>query len=185
MPVHSVELGHFVLLNVEVQETGERSEQNSLFSDWQISVYSPSEFAIINTDGQSDFEIEDRLTLKDPRNRELHLNLNYTWAEFFAKWYFLNSAFSRYPESGGAFKVQIYCPYIFINKSDLAFSIKAIRATRTGVQEVAGDIRPGITPSFPEWSYINFYLFSDELSRPFPFCESGINLLKPIWTTIH
>lgn len=33
MPVHSVELGHFVLLNVEVQETGEYSDHNDLFSD--------------------------------------------------------------------------------------------------------------------------------------------------------
>ncbi|KAG6911962.1 hypothetical protein DXG01_000210 [Tephrocybe rancida] len=111
MPVHSVELSHFVLLNVEVQDT----------------VFKPSEFAIINTDGHSDFDIENRLTLQDQYNRKLDLRLNYV----------------RYPESGGAFKVQIYCPYIVINKTGLSFCIKSARSTRTGSKDVAGEIQPG------------------------------------------
>ncbi|KAG5647989.1 hypothetical protein DXG03_007023 [Asterophora parasitica] len=117
MPVHSVELTHFVLLNVDVQDT----------------VFKPSEFAIINTDGHSDFDIENRLTLQDQQNRKLDLRLNYV----------------RYPESGGAFKVQIYSPYIFINKTGLPFSIKSARSTRAGSKDVA-----------------------DILSRPFPFLLS-------------
>ncbi|KAF8078623.1 vacuolar protein sorting-associated protein 13, partial [Lyophyllum atratum] len=115
MPVHSVELSHFVLLNVDVQDT----------------VFKPSEFAIINTDGHSDFDIEKRLTLQDEQNRKLDLRLNYV----------------RYPESGGAFKVQIYCPYIVINKTGLPFSIKSARSTRAGSKDVAGDVRPAISES--------------------------------------
>ncbi|KAG6336571.1 hypothetical protein ID866_2509 [Astraeus odoratus] len=98
MPVHSVELEHLVLLNVEVQDT----------------IFAPSEFAIINTDNHSDFDIESRLTLRDQRNRKLNLRLNYV----------------RYPESGGAFKVQIYSPYLIMNKSGMPFAVKAVRSNR-------------------------------------------------------
>ncbi|KAG6890404.1 hypothetical protein C0995_008758 [Termitomyces sp. Mi166 len=122
MPVHSVELGHFVLLNVDIQD----------------SVFKPSEFAIINTDGHSDFDIENRLTLQDQHNRKLNLKLNYI----------------RYPESGGAFKVQIYCPHIVINKTGLPFSLKSARSTRTGSKDVAGEVQ------------------RDTLSKPFPFLLS-------------
>ncbi|KAF5370222.1 hypothetical protein D9615_010080 [Tricholomella constricta] len=122
MPVHSVELSHFVLLNIDVQDT----------------VFKPSEFAIINTDGHSDFDIENRLTLQDQHNRKMDLRLNYV----------------RYPESGGAFKVQIYSPYIFINKTGVPFSIKSARSTRAGSKEVAGEVQ------------------TDVLSKPFPFLLS-------------
>lgn len=109
MPVHSVELSHFVLLNVDVQDT----------------VFKPSDFAIINTDGHSDFDVEGKLTLRDQLDRRLDLKLNYI----------------RYPESGGAFKVQIYSPYIVINKTHVPFSIKSTRSTRAGSYDVAGDTR--------------------------------------------
>ncbi|KAJ7487596.1 vacuolar protein sorting-associated protein 13 [Mycena galericulata] len=112
MPVHSVELSHLVLLNVEVQDT----------------VFKPSDFAIINTNQHSDFDIENRLSLRDSNDRKLDLKLNYV----------------RYPESGGAFKVQIYSPYIIINKMGLPFGVRS-RAGRTGSpQDVAGDTRPDI-----------------------------------------
>lgn len=42
-----------------------------------ISVFKPSDFAIINTDGHSDFDIEKRLTLRDRLDRRLDLKLNY------------------------------------------------------------------------------------------------------------
>ncbi|KAJ6610914.1 vacuolar protein sorting-associated protein 13 [Mycena sp. CBHHK59/15] len=112
MPVHSVELGHLVLLNVEVQDT----------------VFKPSDFAIINTNAHSDFDIETRLSLRDSNDRKLDLKLNYV----------------RYPDSGGAFKVQIYSPYLVINKMGLPFSVRS-RSGRTGSpQDVAGDTRPDI-----------------------------------------
>ncbi|KAJ7634302.1 vacuolar protein sorting-associated protein 13 [Mycena polygramma] len=109
MPVHSVELTHLVLLNVEVQDT----------------VFKPSDFAIINTNQHSDFDIENKLCLRDSNDRKLDLRLNYI----------------RYPDSGGAFKVQIYSPYLIVNKMGLPFGVRS-RSGRTGSpQEVAGDTR--------------------------------------------
>ena len=50
---------------------------------------------------------------------------------------------SRYPGSGGAFKVQIFSSYVVINKTGVPFSVRSARSTRTGTQDVAGDARPG------------------------------------------
>ena len=41
-----------------------------------------SDFSIINTDGHSDFDVENRLTLEDARGRKLNLKLNYVWVLF-------------------------------------------------------------------------------------------------------
>ncbi|KAI0669883.1 vacuolar protein sorting-associated protein 13 [Trametes maxima] len=113
MPVHSVELGHLVLLNIHVQDT----------------VFKPSEFAIINTDGNSDFDVENKLVLRDPSGRKLDLRLNYV----------------HYPSSGGSFKVQVYSPYIVLNKTGLPFSIRPSKAARVGSPaEIAGETRPDI-----------------------------------------
>ncbi|KAG7099216.1 hypothetical protein E1B28_001083 [Marasmius oreades] len=109
MPVHSVELGHLVLLNVEVQDT----------------VFKPSDFAIINTDGNADFDIESRLVLRDSNDRKLNLRLNYV----------------KYPDSGGAFKVQIYSPYVVVNKTGLPFYIRTRSNRAAALQDVAGDTR--------------------------------------------
>ncbi|EIM83408.1 uncharacterized protein STEHIDRAFT_170692 [Stereum hirsutum FP-91666 SS1] len=123
MPVHSVELGHLVLLNVEIQDT----------------VFKPSDFGIINTDGHSDFDIEHRLTLQDPQGRKLDLRLNYI----------------RFPEAGGAFKVQIYSPYLIVNKMGIPFGVMAVRSARPGAPHaVAGDSR------------------DETLSKPVPFLLS-------------
>jgi vacuolar protein sorting-associated protein 13A/C len=43
---------------------------------WQ-QVYQPSDFAIINTDGHSDFEVEKRLQIGDQKGGKLQLKLNY------------------------------------------------------------------------------------------------------------
>ncbi|KAF7306925.1 hypothetical protein MIND_00485000 [Mycena indigotica] len=112
MPVHSVELSHLVLLNIEIQDT----------------VFKPSDFAIVNTNQHSDFDIEKRLSLRDANDRKLDLRLNYV----------------RYPESGGAFKVQIYSPYVVINKMGLPYAVRS-RSGRTGSpQDVAGETRPDV-----------------------------------------
>lgn len=113
MPIHSVELGHLVLLSVEVQDT----------------IFSPSDLAIINADTQLEFDVESRLTVRDRNIRELHLKLNYV----------------RYPESGGAFRVQVYTPYLIVNKTGMSFGVKAVRSNRASSPvEVAGDSRPEI-----------------------------------------
>ncbi|KAI0068196.1 hypothetical protein BV25DRAFT_1793389 [Artomyces pyxidatus] len=116
MPIHSVELGHLVLLNVEVQDT----------------VFKPSDFGIISTDGQSDFDVESKLSLQDPNGRKLDLRLNYV----------------RYLDAGGAFKVQIYSPYLVVNKTTLPFSVRSVRSNRAGPpQDVAGDQQPDVLSS--------------------------------------
>jgi vacuolar protein sorting-associated protein 13A/C len=48
----------------------------------------------------------------------------------------------RHENSGGAFRVQIYSPYVVINKTGLAFQLRSLRSTRAGVPlEVAGEKR--------------------------------------------
>lgn len=40
--------------------------------------------------------------------------------------------------------MQIYCPYLVINKTGLPFAVRPWRANRIGTsQDVAGDTRPG------------------------------------------
>ncbi|KAF8974033.1 vacuolar protein sorting-associated protein 13 [Flammula alnicola] len=137
MPVHSVELGHFILLNVNVQDT----------------VFKPSEFTIINTDGQSDFDIEDTLTLRDQFDRKLDLKLNYV----------------RHAESGGAFKVQIYSPYVIVNKTGLPFIVKSARSTRAGSQDSAGDTRPVLSHSHKQGHEFIFKIGDSSWSKLISF----------------
>ncbi|UZJ53507.1 hypothetical protein CBS101457_002827 [Exobasidium rhododendri] len=89
--------------------------------DIQSSVFSPSEFAIIATDNGDDFPVEKFLTLADSENLKLQLRLHY----------------HKYPDSGGAFKVQIYSPYIFVNLTGLPFSLKT-KSWIGGAKVVAG-----------------------------------------------
>lgn len=78
MPVHSVELGHMVLLNVTIQDTGIQSLCFSFILLMLLhSVFKPSDFSIINADGSADFDVENRLTLRDEKDRKLDLRLNY------------------------------------------------------------------------------------------------------------
>ena len=78
MPVHSVELRHLVLLNVNVQDTGASFLlDNKSARLCGVLGFKPSDFAIINTDGSSDFDIENQLTLRDAKDRKLDLRLNY------------------------------------------------------------------------------------------------------------
>ncbi|KAI9460579.1 hypothetical protein BJY52DRAFT_1117906 [Lactarius psammicola] len=129
MPIHSVELSHLVLLNIEINDTA----------------FKASEFSIINTDGHSDFDIESRLTLQDARGRKLDLRLNYV----------------RLPDSGGAVKVQIYSPYIIINKTGLPFSVRSVRPNRTGPpQDVAGETQTGTSVLCHASSSGNEFIFS-------------------------
>lgn len=45
-------------------------------------VFKPSEFSIINIDNHSEFDIENRLTLRDQQGRKLELKLNYMWVPY-------------------------------------------------------------------------------------------------------
>lgn len=79
-----------------------------------------SDYAIINTD-DPELPIEDHFHLADEQGLKLMLKLHYF----------------TFPDSGGAFKVQVYSPYVFINKTGLPFDLAA--KTWTGGQKpVAG-----------------------------------------------
>ncbi|KAJ1311504.1 hypothetical protein OPQ81_009991 [Rhizoctonia solani] len=105
MPVHSVELTHLLLLNIDAQDSG----------------FGESTFAIINADADADFDIEKTLTLADKEGRKLDVRLNYV----------------RHADSGGAVKIQIYSPFIMINKTGLPFALRASRPSRGTAREVA------------------------------------------------
>lgn len=75
--------------------------------DAQDSGFKPSEFAIINTDNPDDFRTEDTLVLEDKNKAKLDLKLHYF----------------TYPDSGGAFKVQVYSPYVLLNKTGLPINL--------------------------------------------------------------
>lgn len=45
-----------------------------------MSVFKQSEFSIINTNESSEFDIENRLSLRDAKERTLDLRLNYVYA---------------------------------------------------------------------------------------------------------
>jgi vacuolar protein sorting-associated protein 13A/C len=76
--------------------------------DLQDTVFRQSDFAIINGNAQ-DFRREHVLSLKDERGIQLRLNLHYF----------------NVPDSGGAFKVSIYSPYLILNKTGLSMEIQS------------------------------------------------------------
>ncbi|RDW68381.1 hypothetical protein BP5796_09038 [Coleophoma crateriformis] len=77
--------------------------------DMQDTVFKPSEFAIINSNNQEDFRRESNLICKDPDGLPLSLKLHYY----------------KIPDSGGAFRVTVYSPYVILNKTGLDISIRA------------------------------------------------------------
>ena len=104
-------------------------------------VFQPSDFTIINADKKFEFEQESQLTLADYQGRKLVLNLNYV----------------KYPDSGGAFKVQIYSPFIVVNKTGLPFGVKCVRSA--GVyREVAGPTNKGIAQLLKKYYISDPYL---------------------------
>lgn len=76
--------------------------------DLQDSVFRQSEFAIVNGNAQ-DYRREHTLTLKDERGLQLRLQLHYF----------------NIPNSGGAFKVSVYSPYLVLNKTGLPMDIQS------------------------------------------------------------
>ncbi|KAG8855475.1 hypothetical protein FRC20_000760 [Serendipita sp. 405] len=100
-------------------------------------VWKPSNFMIINTN-TSEFTRDKRLILPDVNGRQLELGLNYI------------------PHGpGDSFKVQIYSPYIIINKTGLPFEIRSVAKMSMNAREVAGETR------------------KDELAKTTPFMLSN------------
>lgn len=76
--------------------------------DMQDSVFKQSDFAIVNGNSQ-DFRREHVLSLKDERGIQLRLKLHYF----------------NVPDSGGAFKVSVFSPYVVLNKTGLEMEIQS------------------------------------------------------------
>ncbi|KAL7419546.1 Vacuolar protein sorting-associated protein 13 [Cryptotrichosporon argae] len=84
------------------------------------TVYRQSDYAIINTD-DPELPIEDHFSIEDEDKFKLMLKLHYY----------------TFPNSGGAFKVQVHSPFVFLNKTGLPFDL-AIKTWTGGQKPVAG-----------------------------------------------
>lgn len=77
--------------------------------DLEDTTFKQSDFAIINSNTQEDFRRENTLTIKDAQGTSLKLKLHYF----------------NIKDSGGAFKVSIYSPYVILNKTGLEMGIQS------------------------------------------------------------
>ncbi|CAL3963394.1 unnamed protein product [Diplocarpon coronariae] len=77
--------------------------------DMQDTLFKASEFAIINSNNQEDFRKESTLVCKDSDGLALNLRLHYY----------------KIPDSGGAFRVTVFSPYVILNKTGLGINVKA------------------------------------------------------------
>ncbi|KAL1410608.1 Vacuolar protein sorting-associated protein 13 [Vanrija albida] len=84
------------------------------------TIFKQSDYAIINTD-DPELPMENGFNLSDPKGNKLLLKLHY----------------HTYPNSGGAFKVQVYSPFIILNKTGLPFDVM-VKSTLGGAKPVAG-----------------------------------------------
>ena len=88
----------------------------------QDTIFKQSEFAVINSSAQEDFRREKTLPVKDPQGSILNLKLHYF----------------NMPESGGAFKVSVYAPYLVLNKTGMNISIQSGKSMFSGAKSAAG-----------------------------------------------
>ncbi|PNH66081.1 hypothetical protein VD0001_g8276 [Verticillium dahliae] len=77
--------------------------------DMQDTVFKPSDFAVVNPGHSDEFKKEKKLICKDQDGLQLTLQLHYF----------------KIPDSGGAFRVTVYSPYVILNKTGLDLSIRA------------------------------------------------------------
>lgn len=77
--------------------------------DMQDTPFKASEFSIINTNNENDFKREKTLLVKDNNNLELRLKIHYF----------------NVPDSGGAFKITIYSPYVILNRTGMELDIRS------------------------------------------------------------
>ncbi|CAI4219735.1 unnamed protein product [Parascedosporium putredinis] len=89
--------------------------------DMQDTPFKPSEFAVINSGSTADFRKEEKLVCRDDQGLTLNLRLHY----------------HRTPDSGGAFKVTVYSPYVVLNQTGLELDIRA-KGFMQGAKAVAG-----------------------------------------------
>jgi vacuolar protein sorting-associated protein 13A/C len=77
--------------------------------DMQDTPFKASEFAIINPGNKEDFRREKTLTVRDNNNLDLRLKIHYY----------------NIPDSGGAFKITLYSPYVILNRTGMELDIRS------------------------------------------------------------
>ncbi|KAM5373472.1 hypothetical protein ACJZ2D_006966 [Fusarium nematophilum] len=77
--------------------------------DMQDTVFKASDFSIINPGNNEDFRKEGKIVVKDDQGLPLNLSLHYF----------------KIPNSGGAFKVTVYSPYVVLNKTGVDVRVRA------------------------------------------------------------
>jgi len=86
--------------------------------DMQDTPFKPSDFTVINSSDRENFRRENSMILKDDQNLQLRLKLHYY----------------TIPDSGGAFKVSVYAPYVILNRTGLELDVRSktfMGATKT------------------------------------------------------
>ncbi|EEH20971.2 hypothetical protein PABG_03202 [Paracoccidioides brasiliensis Pb03] len=117
--------------------------------DMQDTAFRNCEFAIINGNAQEDFRRESILRIQDDRGTELKLGLHYFTV----------------PDSGGAFKVSIFSPYLILNKTGLDLNLQSksmFQSTKSAGQAIRTDGRSGVRRALP---YMYSYATSDRRNR--------------------
>ncbi|KAK3676016.1 Vacuolar protein sorting-associated protein 13 [Recurvomyces mirabilis] len=78
--------------------------------DMQDTPFKASEFAIINSgNNENDFRREKTLSVKDNGGLELRLKIHYF----------------NVPDSGGAFKITVYAPYVILNRTGIELDLRS------------------------------------------------------------
>ncbi|TGZ78721.1 hypothetical protein EX30DRAFT_322121 [Ascodesmis nigricans] len=109
--------------------------------------YQASEFSIVNSN-DPEFESERTITVKDRQGLELNLRLHYY----------------EIPESGGAFKVSVFAPYIILNKTGLNMMVKSKRMLQ-GAMTAAGQVQTGSATSHKALPYMFSYPSDERQNR--------------------
>ncbi|KAI5810307.1 hypothetical protein DFH27DRAFT_185031 [Peziza echinospora] len=93
--------------------------------DMQDTVFNRSEFSIINTNS-TEYDREHEVTCVDNQRLELSLKLHYF----------------PIPESGGAFRVSVYSPYVILNKTGMDVLVKS-KSLMQSARAAAGQVQSG------------------------------------------
>lgn len=115
--------------------------------EMQDTPYGESEFAIINAN-DSEFNAETHLVTKDNQGLELKLKLHYY----------------QIPNSGGAFRVSIYSPYIILNKTGLNMMVKS-KSLLQSPRVAAGQVQTGSTSTHKALPYMFSYPNDERQNR--------------------
>ncbi|KAF2136708.1 uncharacterized protein K452DRAFT_322218 [Aplosporella prunicola CBS 121167] len=77
--------------------------------DMQDTPFKQSKFAVVNSSDKENFRREKTIEVKDQQDLALRLKLHYY----------------NIPDSGGAFKVTIYAPYVLLNRTGLELDVRS------------------------------------------------------------